>query len=571
MRRNRRKNMYLFLFILLCSLGIGYAFLRTELSINGTADFLDARWDIHFANLVVNPDSVELSTGNSAASISASTTEVTYAVTLNEPGDFYEFTVDAVNAGTMDAMIDTISSKMGGANITNLPNYMEYSVTYSDDVELEPNQYLKAGETETYKVHIGFKKEINASDLTGQVENKTFSFSVTYVQADENAVEPVHPDRSLYGVIKTEAENNGLAREYTGDHKDSFTEPATHKIYYWYATIDDDGLEINNKNNVIFAGHCWQMIRTTDTGGTKILYNGLPNNGKCNNTGNATHIGFSYYNTSAYSPAYAGYMYNPNTLISYEANNPAISNSLFGSSVTYSNGVYTLTNTSTTYDNSHRYTCNNTSGSCSTVRYYYYENHYTQLNDGRNITEALEDMLSADDVNLVDSNLKTFVDNWYQENLIDYTNKLEDTIFCNDRSVSALGGWDPTGESDSTYLTFHGDHFTSGLSCSNVTDQFSLANSKARLTYPVGLLTSNEFYLINSELARATGSEYWMFTPSYFTNNSVSVGYVKSSGRILYSNYLVYSSSGVRPAISLKSGIKYKNGDGSKNDPYVIE
>ncbi len=194
MKKNRRKNMVLFLFILLCSLGIGYAFLRTELSINGTADFLDARWDIHFNNLVINPDSVELSTGNTAATISASTTEVTYAVTLKEPGDFYEFTVDAVNAGTIDGMIDNISSKMGGVEITTLPAYMEYSVTYSDGLMLVPNQYLKAGETETYKVHIGFKKDINASDLTGQVESKTFSFSVSYVQADENAVEVCSPD-----------------------------------------------------------------------------------------------------------------------------------------------------------------------------------------------------------------------------------------------------------------------------------------------------------------------------------------------------------------------------------------
>ena len=193
MRRNRRKNIYVFLFILLCSLGIGYAFLRTELSINGTADFLDARWDIHFNNLVINPNSVELSTGNTAASISASTTEVTYAVTLKEPGDFYEFTVDAVNAGTIDGMIDTISSKMGGVEITTLPAYMEYSVTYSDGLALAPNQYLKAGESETYKVRIAFKKDINASDLTGQVENKTFSFSVTYVQADDNAVRVPHP------------------------------------------------------------------------------------------------------------------------------------------------------------------------------------------------------------------------------------------------------------------------------------------------------------------------------------------------------------------------------------------
>ncbi len=188
MRKNRKKNIFLLLFVLLCSLGIGYAFLRTELQINGTADFLDARWDIHFANLVVNPNSVELSTGNTAASISTSTTEVSYAVTLKEPGDFYEFTVDAVNAGTIDGMIDTISSKMGGVEITTLPAYMEYSVTYSDGVQLIPNQYLKVGETETYKVHIGFKKDISASDLTGQVESKTFSFSVAYIQADQNAI-----------------------------------------------------------------------------------------------------------------------------------------------------------------------------------------------------------------------------------------------------------------------------------------------------------------------------------------------------------------------------------------------
>ena len=222
MRRNRRKNMYLFLFILVCSLGIGYAFLKTELTINGTADFLDARWDIHFNNVVVNPNSVELSTGNSAATISTSTTEVTYAVTLKEPGDFYEFTVDAVNSGSMDAMIDTISSKMGGVEITTLPSYMEYYVTYSDGIELAPNQYLKAGESETYKVHIGFKKDISASDLTGQVENKTLSFSVTYVQADNTAVErPVHTmaDDDWDIVINTLKTGN-IAPYEVGDEKE---------------------------------------------------------------------------------------------------------------------------------------------------------------------------------------------------------------------------------------------------------------------------------------------------------------------------------------------------------------
>ena len=223
MKRNRRKNMYLFLFMLVCSLGIGYAFLRTELQINGTADFLDARWDIHFNNVVVNPNSVELSTGNSAATISTLTTEVTYAVTLKEPGDFYEFTVDAVNSGSMDAMIDTISSKMGGVEITTLPAYMEYYVTYSDGIELAPNQYLKAGETETYKVHIGFKKDINASDLTGQVENKTLSFSVTYVQADENAVKVPHAKSFAdddWDIVINTLKTGNIAPYEVGDEKE---------------------------------------------------------------------------------------------------------------------------------------------------------------------------------------------------------------------------------------------------------------------------------------------------------------------------------------------------------------
>ncbi len=210
MRKNKSKSIILFLFILLCSLGIGYAFLRTELKINGTANIFDARWDIHFNNLVINPNSISLSTGNTAATISTSTTEVTYAVTLKEPGDFYEFTVDAVNAGTIDAMIERISSKMNGVEFTTLPAYMEYYVTYSDGMELAQNHYLKAGKTETYKVHIGFKKDINPSDLTGQLESKSFSFSVTYIQADENAVEIFHVKPVLdEGMIPVTISNNG--------------------------------------------------------------------------------------------------------------------------------------------------------------------------------------------------------------------------------------------------------------------------------------------------------------------------------------------------------------------------
>ena len=114
----------------------------------------------------------------------------------------------------------------------------------------------------------------------------------------------------LYDVLKDEAENNGLAREYTREHKDSFTKEPTHKIYHWYSETQDEGNQINNKNNVILGNYCWKMIRTTDTGGVKLLYNGNASNGKC--YGSNISIGsteYAKYDNFYYLGA-IGYMHN---------------------------------------------------------------------------------------------------------------------------------------------------------------------------------------------------------------------------------------------------------------------
>ena len=51
---------------------------------------------------------------------------------------------------------------------------------------------------------------------------------------------------------------------------------STHNIYHWYGSNAANGTAILNKNNVVFANQCWQMIRTTDTGGVRLMYNGEP-------------------------------------------------------------------------------------------------------------------------------------------------------------------------------------------------------------------------------------------------------------------------------------------------------
>ena len=157
---------------------------------------------------------------------------------------------------------------------------------------------------------------------------------------------------TLYNVLKKEADIGTYAKEYTNSHRDSFTENPSENIYHWYAVSDSNANIVKDKWNVIFGGFCWQMIRTTDTGGVKLIYNGIPSNGQCNNSDS---IYRGKFNANYSSPAYVGYMYNPSTLIAYKGNYAAETGSLFGTGVTYSEGIYTLTNTSTTLDNNHHY------------------------------------------------------------------------------------------------------------------------------------------------------------------------------------------------------------------------
>ena len=59
----------------------------------------------------------------------------------------------------------------------------------------------------------------------------------------------------------------------------------------------------------MFANYCWRIVRTTETGGVKLIYDGVPSNGQCNNTGSNSTIGSSTFNSSSDNAEYVGYMY----------------------------------------------------------------------------------------------------------------------------------------------------------------------------------------------------------------------------------------------------------------------
>ena len=191
MRENRKKNIKLAVLVLILLLGIGFAALAANLKIDGTLNVSRTSWDVHFENVAITEGSV---TANLApTSNNTDTTKMTYTINFTKPGDFFEFTVDIVNKGTIDAMVDVVSNN-AYADYTSttpitLPTYLTSTVTYSDGVPIAQNQELLHNTSEKIKVRVEFKKDINVSDLPSSGDTSiVFKFKGDYKQADENAI-----------------------------------------------------------------------------------------------------------------------------------------------------------------------------------------------------------------------------------------------------------------------------------------------------------------------------------------------------------------------------------------------
>lgn len=138
-------------------------------------------------------------------------------------------------------------------------------------------------------------------------------------------------------------------------------------IYYYNGT--------NVNNNLLFAGKCWQIVRTTDNDGVKIIYNGEPVNGTCTTTTNYIDAGEVAYNNDANKITSVGYIYGDYDYSSINFYTDSQAASFFGggTGMTYiygedailnSDGTYTLKNAKSftassdfLMGNTHKYTC----------------------------------------------------------------------------------------------------------------------------------------------------------------------------------------------------------------------
>jgi len=190
MKRNKRRNRVLVLVMLVLTISIGFAILSTTLKINGISTIGKNTWNIYWDNIEVTDGSVNPTT---AAYIKDSAkTEIEYSVRFNEPGDFYEFTVDAVNNGTLDAVITEIDSKVNGVKVenANLPAYIKYSVKYADGGTVALNDLLKKKKNDVatrkkYRVRVEYDRDlVEIDDINNQQADITYTFNykVTYSQ-----------------------------------------------------------------------------------------------------------------------------------------------------------------------------------------------------------------------------------------------------------------------------------------------------------------------------------------------------------------------------------------------------
>ena len=265
----------------------------------------------------------------------------------------------------------------------------------------------------------------------------------------------------------------------------------------------------NTTNNwVKFAGLYWRIIRTNHDSSIRLLYVGTSHD---TTTGN---IGKSKFNPSKDSPKYVGYKYGED--ISYD-----------------------------------------------TIRN-----------------------------NTTDSTIKAFVDSWYQNNLTNYTKYLSTTaVYCNDRSLGT--GQTYSASSKFNFAPYYRmDYDTDGAkanpsyNCTDIRDAFSVDNTSAKLDYPVSLMTADEIafaggvafkkmntpyaWFISNSAGTQLSSNWWSLSPFYWNGSRADVwGWLYS----YFSALTSYGADGindVRPAISLKSCIKYSTGDGTSESPYEI-
>ncbi len=161
------------------------------------------------------------------------------------------------------------------------------------------------------------------------------------------------------------------------------------------------------------------------------------------------------------------------------------------------------------------------------------------------------------------SNAKIKLEEWYNNNLVSYEEKIALTKYCNDRDIERGSKWTSNSSRFNHASVARIQKNMPSFRCS-LNDEYNLK---------VGLITGDEVAYAGGQIALnehyylCNGESYWTMTPDGYDAAAVLAvdikGYINdySGANIGY---------GIRPVINLIANISISNGNGTINNPYIV-
>ena len=175
-----RKKKKLIILILVLFISIGFAILSANLNINGGVGFNSNNFDVHFENIKVISEDVDYST---LEVDSSDNTKINASINFKEPSEIFEYSVDVVNGGGIDAIFDSITNNIS----STIEDYITVDIKYYDDTTINQNDLLRMGQSKRIRVKVIYNYDIDelpspsSTNITTTVSYKNINVrDITY-------------------------------------------------------------------------------------------------------------------------------------------------------------------------------------------------------------------------------------------------------------------------------------------------------------------------------------------------------------------------------------------------------
>lgn len=190
MERNRKIKILSLVALIVAVLGLGVAFaaLSSQLTINGSAKAQAGSWNIHFAKTLDMPTQTTGDASFTEPTLS-DTSILGFKATVTKPGDSVTYYFDIVNSGTVDALVDNYVFESGyqdcaATRVSDHPECKLYD--FNSDGVINGSDYSVIKASIKYGLYYtDNNKEIIAGDEIRAGETKHAKLVVEYLSSSK--------------------------------------------------------------------------------------------------------------------------------------------------------------------------------------------------------------------------------------------------------------------------------------------------------------------------------------------------------------------------------------------------